>query len=184
MNIKHALFVMALGAAIALPALGGVSPHETITAKIGDNNVKITYGRPFSKKPGTDTVRKIWGGLVPWDKAWRLGSDQSTTLVCDKGIVLGGVTVPAGTYRLYMVPSENGTSKLAINKTTGIWGIQKDGTVDEKNDLARVDLKKDSVDTQVDQLTLSLASGSAPNSGVIGIVWEKTKYSIEFTNAP
>jgi len=184
MKMKHAFIVMALGAVTALPSLAGVSPHETVSVKIGDNNVKITYGRPFSKKPGTDTVRKIWGDLVPWDKAWRLGADQSTTLVCDKGISFGSVAVPAGTYRLYLVPSEKGTSKLAINKTTGIWGIQKDATVDEKNDLARVDVKKAAVDPQVDQLTLSITPGSAPNSGVINIVWEKTKYSVEFTNTP
>jgi hypothetical protein len=183
-TLKHALIITALSAAAVLPALGGVSPHETISITNGGNAVKITYGRPFSKAPTSTTIRKIWGELVPWEKAWRLGADQSTTLVIQKAIVLGGTNVPAGTYRLYMIPSEKGTSKLAINKTTGVWGIQQDGSVDEKNDLARVDLKKAPVDTQVDQLTLSLGSGTAANAGVLKIVWEKTQYSIEFTNAP
>ena len=184
MNIlKHALIVTALSAAAVLPALGGgapVSPHETISATIGGNTVKITYGRPFSKKPGTDVVRKIWGDLVPWEKAWRLGADQATTLVCEKAIVLGGTKVPAGTYTLYMVPSEKGVSKLAISKTTGQWGIP----VDEKNDLARVDLKQAPVAAQVDQLTLSLGPGTGANAGLLKIVWEKSQYSVEFTNAP
>jgi len=184
MNIlKHALIVTALSAASVLPALGGgspVSPHETISATIGGNTVKITYGRPFSKKPGTDTVRKIWGELVPWDKAWRLGADQATTLVCEKAIVLGGTKVPAGTYTLYMVPSEKGVSKLAVSKTTGQWGIP----VDEKNDLARVDLTTAPLNPQVDQLTLSLGPAAASGAGVLKIAWEKTQYSIEFTNAP
>src|ERR1039458_6276309 len=177
-KMKHAFVVTALSAATVLPALGGVSPHETVSATIGGNAVKITYGRPFSKKPGTDTVRVVWGTLVPWDKAWRLGADLGTTLVCGKGIVLGGTTVPAGTYTLYMIPSEKGTSKLAISKTTGKWGIP----VDEKNDLARVDLKNAPLDPQVDQLTLSVAAAGA--GGVIKIQWEKTQYSVEFTNAP
>lgn len=182
-TLKNALIVTVLSAAAALPAFGGgapVSPHETISNSIGGNAIKITYGRPFSKKPGTDVVRKIWGELVTWDKAWRLGADQATTLVCEKAIVLGGTKVPAGTYTLYMVPSEKGTSKLAISKTTGKWGIP----VDEQNDLARVDLKKTALDTQVDQLTLKLAAAAAPNTGVLTIVWEKTQYSVEFTNAP
>lgn len=177
---KHALIVTALSAAAVLPALGGVSPHETISAAIGGNKVSITYGRPFSKAPGTDTIRVIWGTLVPWDKAWRLGADQATTLVCEKAIMLGGTKVPAGTNTLYMIPSEKGVSKLAISKTTGQWGIP----VDEKNDLARVDLTKAPLAAQVDQLTLSLAPGSSANSGVLKIAWEKTQYSIEFTNAP
>jgi hypothetical protein len=182
--LKHALVVTALSAVAVLPALGGgspASPHETISATIGGNAIKITYGRPFSKKPGTDTVRKIWGELVPWEKAWRLGADQATTLVCEKAIVLGGAKVPAGTYTLYMIPSEKGVSKLAISKTTGQWGIP----VDEKNDLARVDLKKaPQLDHQVDQLTLSLGQSTVPNKGVLAIVWEKTQYTVEITNAP
>ena len=94
--------------------------------------------------------------------------------------MLSGTKVAAGTYTLYMVPSEKGVSKLAISKTTGQWGIP----VDEKNDLARVDLKKTPLDPQVDQLTLSLGPGSGANAGVLKIAWEKTQYSIEFTNAP
>jgi hypothetical protein len=176
--LKSAFIVAALSAVAALPALGGVSPHETISATIGGNTVKITYGRPFSKKPGTDVVRPIWGGLVKWDKADRLGADQATTLVLQKGIVIGGLTVPAGTYTLYIVPSEKGTSKLAISKKTGQWGIP----VQEDADLGRVDLKKTNLDKQLDQLTLSVAAEGA--GGVIKIQWEKTQYSVDFTNAP
>jgi len=177
-KLKNAFMVAALSAATALPALAGVSPHETVSVTIGGNTVKITYGRPFSKSPRGTDIRKIWGTLVPWDKAWRLGADQATTLVCEKSIVLGGTTVPAGTYTLYMIPSESGTSKLAISKTTGQWGIP----VDEKHDLGRVDLKKAALDPQVDQLTLSLAA--AGSGGVLKIQWEKTQYSVDFSNAP
>jgi hypothetical protein len=188
-TLKHAIIVTVLSAAAVLPAWGGgapVSPHETISFTNAGNTIKITYGRPFSKKPGTDTVRKIWGGLVPWDQAWRLGADQATTLVIEKAIVLGGTNVPAGTYTLYMVPSEKGVSKLAISKTTGQWGIP----VDEKNDLARVDLKKATLETQVDQLTISIVP-QVQRPEVIGPVpyllhirWEKTEYHVEFHNAP
>ena len=176
--LKSAFIVAALSAVAALPALGGISPHETISATIGGNTVKITYGRPFSKKPGTDTVRKIWGDLVPWDKPYRLGADQATTLVLQKGIVLGALTVPAGTYTLYMVPSETGVSKLAVSKKTGQWGIP----VQVDSDLGRVDLKKTALDNQLDQLTLSVAAEG--QGGVIKIQWEKTQYSVNFTNAP
>ena len=43
---------------------------------------------------------------------------------------------------------ETGLSKLAINKKTGIWGIQRDQTVDETEDLIRVDAKKEPMDKQ------------------------------------
>ena len=57
-----------------------LSPHETITAVVDGSDVKLVYGRPYTKKPGTDEVRKIWGGLVPYDKVWRTGADEATLL--------------------------------------------------------------------------------------------------------
>src|SRR3954468_11640480 len=95
---------------------GGNSPHETTSAVIDGCRVTITYGRPFTKDPKTGEPRKIWGGLVPGDKAWRTASDEATLLVTQKPLVFGDTTIPAGAYTLYTVPSESGTSKLAISK--------------------------------------------------------------------
>ena len=153
-----------------------VSPHETITATIDGNEVKIVYGRPYSKKPGTEVVRKIWGELVPWNKAWRMGADQATLLTTAQTIVIGETTVPAGTYSLYLVPMETGTSKLAISKKTGQWGIP----IDETQDLARVDVKKDSVEKTVDQFTMAIEKNPS-GGGVIKMMWENTQFSVAFT---
>ena len=79
---------------------GGNSPHETTSAVIDNNRVTIIYGRPFTKHPKTGEVRKIWGGLVPYGKAWRMGSDEATTLITQQPIVLGGTEIPAGAYTL------------------------------------------------------------------------------------
>ena len=152
---------------------GGNSPHETTSAVIGGNRdgnrVTITYGRPSAKG------RKIWGGLVPWGRAWRMGSDEATTLIVQKPITIGDTTVPEGAYVLYMVPDETGTTKLAISKKLGGWGIP----VDEKNDLARVDMKKDATDKMVEQFTVTVEKG-ASDGGVIKAAWENTSYSVAF----
>jgi len=47
---------------------------------------------------------------------------------------------------------EDGTAKLIINKQTGQWGTQ----YDQKQDLARIDLKKDTLDKTVDQFTMAI----------------------------
>ena len=63
-----------------------VSPHDTISAVIGGRGgprVTITYGRPYSARGGVGEPRKIWGGLVPWGKADRLGADEATTLLTE-----------------------------------------------------------------------------------------------------
>ncbi len=53
-----------------------ISPHETITATIDGDDLKLVYGRPYTVKPGTSEVRKIWGGLVPYGEVWRTGATR------------------------------------------------------------------------------------------------------------
>lgn len=161
---------------------GGVSPHETISTIIGvdrrtGNRVTITYGRPFSRDPKTGETRKIWGGLVKWDKADRLGADEATLLLTQQPIQFGETVVPAGAYTLYIVPSETGVSQLAFSTNLGKWGVP----VDETHDLARVDLKKESLETAVDQLTLAVVNNKDTGAGLLTITWENTRFSAPFT---
>lgn len=158
---------------------GGNSPHETTSNVIGERwtgcRVTITYGRPYAKG------RKIWGSseekaLVPNGKAWRLGSDEATTLITQQPLKFGETTIPAGAYTLYMVPSENG-GKLVFSSKLGAWGVP----VDESHDVARVDLKKESLDKPVEQLTISVAKGSDNSGGTIKIAWGDAQYSAAFT---
>ncbi len=153
-----------------------LSPHETIKAEIDGDQISITYGRPYTKNPRTGEVRKIWGGLVEYGKPWRLGADEATTLITEKPIEIGGAKVPAGTNTLYMVPVETGTSKLAISTKTGQWGIP----VDETKDLARVDLKKESLDKPVDQFTMAIDKNPS-GGGLLKMMWENTQYSVPIT---
>ena len=160
---------------------GGNSPHETISQTFDgarNNRVTISYGRPYSVKPGTTEVRKIWGVLVPYDKPWRMGSDEATLLITQKPIVLGGTNVPAGAYTLYMVPSETGTSKLVISTGLGGWGIP----VDTKHDLAQVDLTKTALDKPVDQFTMAIDK-NPDGGGVLKLSWESAQFSVPFTVA-
>lgn len=147
------------------------SPHETVSAVLAGNRVTITYGRPLSKD------RKIWGGLVPWGKAWRTGADEATTLLTQQPLKIGDTEVPAGLYTLYTVPMEKGPSKLAISKKNGGWGIP----VDEKNDLARVDLTTKTLDKKVDQFTIAIAAEKGSPTGTLKMSWENTELSVPIT---
>lgn len=172
----------AMGGGSARPRVnssGGISPHETVSAAIGGFNgprVTITYGRPFSRNPNPPgEIRKIFGGLVAWEQADRMGSDEATTLITQKPLVFGSTTIPAGIYTLYWIPSETGASKLAFSRNVGKWGIP----VDETADVARINFKKSELSVQVDQLTIAVEN--TPTGGVIKVSWEKTLFSAEFT---
>ena len=152
---------------------GGNSPHETTSVTIGRGGprVTVTYGRPYAKG------RKIWGGLVKWDVADRLGSDEATTLITQQPLVIGDKTIPAGAYTLYIVPSENGATKLAFSTALGGWGIP----VNTAADVARVDLKKETLPSSVEQLTLAVKADATTGGGVLTIAWETTQFSLPFT---
>jgi len=180
--MKKLIFTVAIAAialACASPAMAQrqrVSPHETISAVIGGDRVTITYGRPYTTKPGTTEARKIWGGLVPYGEPWRMGADEATTLITQQPLEIGGKTIPAGAYTLYMVPEENGASQLAISSHIGGWGIP----VDTKHDLARLDLTKETLEKPVEQFTMAL-SKNPDGGGIVKLMWENTQFSVPFT---
>jgi hypothetical protein len=171
---------------IATPSMAQqkrLSPHETISTVIDGNRVMIVYGRPFTKNPRTGEVRKIWGGLIPFGKVWRTGADEATLLITQQPLSIGGTTVPAGAYTLWTLPSEDGSAKLIINKQIGQWGVdprEPSNAYDEKQDLARVDLKSDALDTSVDQFTMAIEKNPS-GGGLLKLSWEKTQFSIPFT---
>jgi hypothetical protein len=143
-----------------------VSPHETVNATVGDAKITIVYGRPYTKDPKSGEKRKIWGGLVPYGKVWRMGADEATLLTTDKDVTIGGTAIPAGTYSLYLWPEEGG-AKLIVNKQIGQWGTK----YDDKQDLVRIDLKKQAADKTVDQFTIAV------DNGALKLMWENTQYS-------
>ena len=66
------------------------------------------------------------GDLVPYGKVWRTGANPATTLKTAVNLKIGDLTVPAGTYTIYSLPSET-TWKLIVNKQTGQWGSLQSG---------------------------------------------------------
>ena len=186
LSLPAALFVAPCAIAqVAPPSAPATapSPAEALTVftegKYPEPDAKRTtiyYSRPAIKSP-TGEVRKIWGGLVPWDKTWRLGANQATLLISQSTLQFGDVTIPACTpVTLYMLPVENGASKLIINKQIGQSGTE----YDEKKDLGRVDLKKESLAQTVDRLLLALQMNEG-GGGTLKIAWEDTQFSVPFT---
>ncbi len=171
------LLILSVSVLVASPAIAQekqrVSPHETITADIDGSTVTIVYGRPYTKDPKSGAARKIWGGVVPYAKVWRTGADEATLLTTTQPLDIGGTNVPAGTYSLYTQPEENGSAKLIVNKQTGQWGTK----YDEKQDLGRIEMKKEAVDKPVDQFTITVEKNPA-GGGTLKMSWENTQYSV------
>jgi hypothetical protein len=144
------------------------SPHETVSATVDGAKISITYGRPYMKG------RKVAGGLIPYDKVWRTGADEATTLVTDKGLMFGGTHVEPGTYTLYTHASEKAW-QLAINKQTGQWGTE----YNPAQDLGRVPLTVNKTPAPVEQFTIAIAD--TPAGGELRLTWDTTQATAAFT---
>jgi len=111
------------------------SPPASAQCKFADGKtITLDYSSPRAKG------RKIFGGVVPFDKEWRTGANEATTFVTTADLTVGGTAVPAGKYTLYTLPGEK-SWKLIINKQTGQWGTE----YDKQQDLLRADMNVSAV---------------------------------------
>ena len=173
---RRAFVASALVAALAVPGAGLVaaqqkraSPHDTVKATIDGATVSITYGRPYVKG------RKIFGGLEPYGKVWRLGADEATILETDKALMIGPIHVNPGKISLYTLLDEK-EWKLVLNKQVGQWGTE----YSQAQDLARLAMKTEKLTAPVEQLTIAIEKNPAGKGGLIVVQWETTKASIAF----
>ncbi len=112
------------------------SPPATASGTVDGATVTINYSSPSVKG------RKIWGDLVPYDKAWRAGANEATIFETDKAIKVEGKALPAGKYTLFAIPGEK-EWQFIFNSQTGQWGIKRSGEAnrDPANDVLTVTAK-------------------------------------------
>src|SRR5271155_4989579 len=158
-----------LFATTAFAQMGGGKPSPAASATCdlgGGKTVKTNYSSPRMKG------RKIYGELVPFGEVWRTGANEATTVVTSVDVMIGGKSVPAGSYTIFTVPPADKWT-LIVNKKTGEWGIPYKYESDE---LARVDMKVSKLSSPMEDFTISYdKSGSGCT---LNLAWETTKASV------
>src|SRR5260370_32987523 len=93
------------------------SPAAKATCALGDGKtITGDYSSPRAKG------RKIFGGLVPYGEVWRAGANEATTFVSTADLMVGGSHVPAGSYTIFAIATQDKWTRI-ISKKTGEWGI-------------------------------------------------------------
>ena len=110
------LTFLALTLLVASLATAQMPARGKASATVGGKAVSVDYGQA---KLGTRTMDELMKGL-PADGVWRAGRDQVTTLTTEGPITVGGKSIPAGKYSLYVPVSKDGKYSLAINKHLGV----------------------------------------------------------------
>lgn len=138
-----------------------VSQHATVTQRIGLTDVTIAYHRPEAGG------RKIWGAVVPYDRVWRAGANENTTITFSDDVSIEGHALPAGTYGLHTIPTADQWTVI-FSKNSTSWGSF---SYDEKEDALRVTVKPhegemtEALDYTFDDVK--------PDSALATLRWEK-----------
>jgi Protein of unknown function (DUF2911) len=144
------------------------SPPSQANVSIGGKTLAIKYFAPSVRG------RKIFspGGVISQDPTypvWRAGANEATAFHTDADLDIGGLRVPKGNYTLWVSIKDPEAWELIINKQTGQWGTE----YDQKQDLARVDLKQEKTSAPVETFKIDLQ----PTALVME--WENTKLSTD-----
>src|ERR1700683_3984523 len=155
-------------AACAQTSKSRPSPAASATCALGGGKtVKTDYSSPRIKG------RKIYGDLVPFGEVWRTGANDATTFVPSADVIVGGKTVPAGSYTLFTVPAADKWT-LIVNKKTGEWGIPYKYESDE---LARIDMKVSKLPAPVENFAITYDTWAG--GWTMKTAWETTRASVD-----
>jgi hypothetical protein len=143
---------------------GQASPRDTVQAVVGAAHLWIDYGRPSLRG------RDVWENGVLGDTLWRTGANAATQFRTDVDLVLGGKTIPAGTYTLWTATT--GGYQLVVNKQVGQWGTVYDG----KQDLVRIQEQVSNVATPVERFTIAVEPQSS--GALLTFTWGARKLSV------
>jgi hypothetical protein len=146
-------------AAEAKSGVRALSVRDTLRARIGDAAFTIDYGRPLVRG------RALLGNIVPYDRVWRTGANAATQFTTSAPLTLAGIRVPAGMYTLWTVPRASGAD-LIVNRETGQWGTEYDGS----KDLGKAPMIADTLATPVEEFTISIVSNSRVR-GALVMAW-------------
>ena len=138
------------------------SPRSNISQIIGLVSINLDYSRPSKKS------REIFGGLVPYNKIWRTGANNPTTISFSDYVKINNQLISAGEYHLYSVPTES-TLDLVIYEKTDAWGSLP--TFDKSKVIARVSSDFIDLPNTVETFTISFENISN-NGSTLNIMWD------------
>lgn len=170
------------------PASGRPAPALGGEAYEGGKWIEISYGRPMKRG------RDLWGAGPNYGKAalagtpiWRAGANVSTRLKTEVPLVLGGKTIAAGEYSLFIDLKENNWTfvvstwaaqqKYDAQNKEALWGSY---SYTPDKDVVRVPMKLSTLPYSVEQLTWAFVD-MTPTSGAMAISWDKQMATVPFT---
>jgi hypothetical protein len=143
------------------------SPLDSVMFRMGDQEVKICYGRPSARNR-----QMIGGGAVPFGRLWRTGANEPTIIRTPVALSIAGVRIPAGTFAIYTVPGEE-EWQIILNRSYSQWGQEGQYTAEvEAQEVGRGSAPSERLEDHVETFTIRV------DSGRMYMEWENTRVVI------
>ena len=184
--------VLAVAGGAAAQGQRLASPAGTAATQVGPKYsqwVEVTYARPILRGRADifGSGASYGKGILAGAPIWRAGANVSTRLKTDVPLVIGGTTVPAGEYSVFIelkgeqdwtfvLSSYGALVSPKEPKPDHLWGAY--GYKADK-DVARAPMTVSASPVQVDQLTWSFTDVTE-QGGTLRICWAKTVASVAF----
>jgi len=156
------------GATLA-EAANRASPIGQTTFTVAGEEGLFCYGRPSAND------RVVMGELVPYGAPWRLGANEATAIHLPVNATVGGVEVEAGSYSLYVVPTESEWT-FHLNEQVERWGIPINADV-MAADVGTFTRPVAETASMVETFTVSWEAHGA-DMGHLVLEWENTRVEI------
>lgn len=140
------------------------SPLQTVTQQFALSRIELSYSRPSMNG------RKIFGGLVPYDKLWRTGANSCTKIYFGEDVTVNGTPIKQGRYAVFTIPGKT-EWEIIINKDTNQGGTQN---YKIENDVARFKVKSKTLLYNTETFTIDV-NNMNDDSAFISMRWEKTE---------
>lgn len=171
---KIVLAACFLSAALFTDAQQLRTPQPSTTTLVkqdfGLGTIELSYSRPNMKG------RKIFGDLVPFDKVWRTGANQATTLTFSDEVTIGGVAIKPGKYGLLSIPGQTEWT-IIITKQTD---VTSPAAYKQEMDVVRVKVKPMELPWSFETFGMSFEN-IKDNSCELMIGWDKTLVALPIT---
>lgn len=146
------------------------SPKASVSYTVGLTKITINYGSPAV------SGRQIWGVLEPYDKVWRAGANEATTMEFNTDIFIEGQLLPAGKYSFFIIPRSDSDWTIIFNKVADQWGAY---SYDATKDALRVNITPRLNRTSEERLTYDIID-QAMDAGYIRFAWDHIRLFIRF----
>jgi hypothetical protein len=161
----------------AAPAMGILSPADSVITNVGGANVAIRYSRP--SKRGRVVFGDSAVAMEPWGKVWRTGANEATRFDTDRDLTIGDKRLPAGKYTLWTQLDRGGwqlilNSQLLRPDNSGrpLWGTM----YDRQYDVIRVPLTMTTLSSPVEHMTIALEPEG--DGATLKISWDLTQATV------